>query len=976
MFRYDSWLARLGLASIRGRYLYAAVILSLLLLLAAAVGHHLVRDATHRSIGNTGEREQLRQGLRAISDQLWNSQSALQGYMIAPEPDAQASVLQCLDDARSGVAHLNASLAIADDPDHQARLARLDAKLQRLHREVARVMEVRGQAERLYPAIPIMRDTLLPAHSRFYTSAALALREAEEFSELPSQQEIHRVFAEAQHQWTMMIMSFRTWVSARFGIFAEAASSQEAESHNVAFYHEGVARRLARLAELERQGRLEFVQTESLAHMREASALWHQAFLEVKRIYLSPQWRTDLPLLQHVIRPLATDIWEDVRAFDKHLDAVAANDLGAVAVTADDLSRALWYIVILCLVAIALGFFLFEYTVSRPIAQVAQALKAEGAGVPGAPLPVTATIETRNLVEAFDHMRNQVNARQTRLETILDNAAEGILTFDERGCIQTFNDAAQRLFGYREDEIVGKDITTIIRADGAERREAYLDQFMRFEINRLIGHEGEVLGRDKDGVQFHAALKISAITLEGNKLYTGLVADISERKAMLQRLKDLAEHDALTGLYNRNYFESELERMVDRARQPGTKAGAVLYIDLDHFKYVNDTWGHAAGDRLLVEVAALLSRRARRSELIARFGGDEFTVLVYDTTPDVAHKVAEAFREQMTDYVFRQGAERVEVGCSIGVSMIGPDTRSAADALSQADVACHHAKREGRNRVRFYNPLDKADLASMSLDMGWSRRIRHAIQRGGLALSCQPVVSLATGKPAYYEVLVRMYDENGELIMPSGFFPSAERFGLAVDIDRWIIAEAIDNLALRRRQVPGLRYSLNLSGITLSDLGVVELVKAKLAEHALDAQALVFEVTETAAIADVARAQTFLEKLRAIGCHTALDDFGSGLSSFAYLQDLPVDCVKIDGRFVRNMAQNPVDQAMVKAMNEIAHALGKHTVAEFVEDAESLELLRAYGVDYAQGFYLGRPEIVTAVPASPSAASAASPSRA
>lgn len=551
----------------------------------------------------------------------------------------------------------------------------------------------------------------------------------------------------------------------------------------------------------------------------------------------------------------------------------------------------------------------------------------------------------------------ELQSRKKRLETILNNAAEGIITFDERGVIDSFNAAAETLFGYTEREIIGQTIALLIPSEMCQRRDSYLEHFMRTEIQRLVGHEGEVEGRHKDGAKFPMALKISEIDVDGHKLYTGLLADISERKALVEHLKNVAEHDGLTGLYDRGYFQEELERVVERTRRGGAVC-ALLYIDLDNFKYVNDTLGHAAGDRVLVEVAAILRRGARKSDLIARLGGDEFAVLLYNIGAETVQQTADSFREQMANYRLKQGKEQVDIGCSIGCSIITPETKSTVECLSQADVACHLAKRAGRNRVHIFKPADEVDLTNMSLDMGWARRIRDAIKENQFALACQPIVNIQSGEIDSYEVLIRMVDENYEMIMPNGFLPSAERFGLSVDIDKWVIANAIETLAQQRKEIPTLRYSINLSAQTLSDGTVADLILGKLHATGLVSSALTFEVTETVAIAGIGLAESFLRRLQEIGCQTALDDFGAGFSSFAYLKGLPVDYVKIDGHFVKNLAKNHVDQAMVKAMNEIAHALGKQTVAEFVEDEASLKILRELGVDFAQGYYLGRPDVV------------------
>lgn len=602
-----------------------------------------------------------------------------------------------------------------------------------------------------------------------------------------------------------------------------------------------------------------------------------------------------------------------------------------------------------------MGYFWIDHSARRPLVAIARALKAR-AGQHATALPHARTVELRECIAGFDEMSRALHSRQQRLETIIDNVAEGIITFDEHGVIEHVNKATELLFGYAAPEIIGKDIGVLIQSAIGEPRPDYAEHFMRTEMQRLIGHEGEVTGRHKDGSTFATALKVNTILLDGRDIYTGLVADISERKAMVKHLKAMAEHDGLTGLYNRTYFHQELERVVERARRTKNATCAILYIDLDNFKYVNDTLGHAAGDRLLIEVAGILHKRARKSDLISRFGGDEFTVLLYDITPDLAALAAESFRKKLANYHFRHDGEQVDIGCSIGVAAISSESASAEAVLSHADLACHLAKRNGRNQVHVFRPVDVADAANMSLDMGWSRRIKHAIEHDGFSLACQPIVNARSRRVEAYEVLIRMMDETNRLIMPSGFLSSAERFGLSIDIDRWVITNAIENLKRQRQSLPTLRYSINLSGQTLTSSAVCDLIEQKLRDTGVEAKALTFEVTETVAIADMAAAQTFLTRLRRMGCGTALDHFGSGMSSFAYLKDLPVDGVKIDGRFVKNLASNPVDQAMVKAMNDIAHALGKHTIAGLVENEESLRLLVQYGVDYAQGYHLGRPD--------------------
>jgi diguanylate cyclase (GGDEF)-like protein len=425
---------------------------------------------------------------------------------------------------------------------------------------------------------------------------------------------------------------------------------------------------------------------------------------------------------------------------------------------------------------------------------------------------------------------------------------------------------------------------------------------------------------------------------------------------MMQRLQHMADHDALTNLYNRAYFHSELERVVERAKHVHTASCALLYIDLDNFKYVNDTMGHAAGDQLLIEVAGLLRKRTRKGDMIARFGGDEFLVLLYDTQQLTAAEVAEAFRQQLSDYVFTQGGKRVDLACSVGIAMIGADTHSADDALAKADLACHLAKRQGRNQAYMFNPADEAKMSSMSADIGWSRRIREAIEHDRFTLVFQPIVETRSRKVIAREALIRMRDENEQLVMPAGFLPSAERFGLSTEIDKWVIRNAIRMLARQPSREQEICLSINLSAQTLTDSSICDLIGMQMSDYNLNPAQLMFEVTETVAISDLATAEAFLATLKDMGCKTALDDFGSGFTSFAYLKELPVDIIKMDGRYVKNMAEDPMDQAMVKSITDIVHVLGMRTVAEFVEDEACLKLLAGYGVDFAQGYYLGRPQ--------------------
>ncbi|MBT8116579.1 MAG: EAL domain-containing protein, partial [Gammaproteobacteria bacterium] len=679
------------------------------------------------------------------------------------------------------------------------------------------------------------------------------------------------------------------------------------------------------------------------------------------------------------------------------------------------------------------------------------------------------TDEIGFITQVLGKLSRQLNEQEAQMRAVVETAAEGIIVIDEHGTIDTFNTAAERLFGYhaaeirqqplrpllpqlfddrgqllatdREREIEGihksgervqiavrisklqegaRPLYTCLLADITERkamdkrlREAEtryrdlvetahdmvwsLDTDGRYTyVNRacssiygftpveMVGrhlhdfrspehppHDRDAirqLFRGQDSIQFETVhldnegkphfLEFSARSHKDPAGFvlriSGTTRDITEQKAFQHQLSYNAEHDPLTGLFNRNYFQEELERTVARVVRSGTTC-ALFYIDLDQFKYINDTLGHAAGDRLLVDIAALLSGHVRDGDLIARFGGDEFTLLLYSIDRTDVVRAAENFRTLCDNYIFNEHDKSWNVSASIGIAMIDGSSHSAEEILSHADLACNMAKQQGRNRINLYDPedLDKADMAA---DMGWATQVRAMLEHDRFQLAYQPIVSTLDGEVLDYEVLVRMICDDGQIILPGGFMPAAERFGLIHSVDRWIVRRAIEQLRDMHARGQLASFSINLSGKAFEDSTLLPMISELLASTGLDPSYVTFEITETAAIANLAAAEEFISALKDIGCQFALDDFGSGFSSFAYLKHLPVDKLKIDGAFVKGMAHSSVDQAMVESMNQVAHALGKETVAECVENEETLRILRDMGVDRAQGHFIGRPD--------------------
>jgi diguanylate cyclase (GGDEF)-like protein len=418
-------------------------------------------------------------------------------------------------------------------------------------------------------------------------------------------------------------------------------------------------------------------------------------------------------------------------------------------------------------------------------------------------------------------------------------------------------------------------------------------------------------------------------------------------------LRFLADHDSLTGLLNRRRFRAELDQYVSFNARYGGR-GAVMVIDIDGLKEVNDKLGHQAGDRLIRRVADVLRERVRATDLVARLSGDEFAVLMPQTDTAGALQLGEDLRAQVAEG-FSQSAETAPASISVGITMFGGQGETGSEAvLLAADQAMYRAKEEGRNRIMLFQaPGEKADSARRAQTT--SARIRDALTQNRLRLATQPIRSLADGEIERYELFLRMTGESGELLPAASFIEVAERSGMVQELDRWVVARALEMMAERERAGRPVSLHMNLSGASMTDLSVLEFIERRLDEGEADPSRCTFEITQTARVEDYETAAGFADRLSEFGCEVAIDDYGAGAGPFAYLKKVPFDVIKIDGTFVRDMSHNDADQLVVKAIVEIARGLGKRTIAEFVEDEDTTKLLREYGVDMAQGFHLGRP---------------------
>lgn len=442
---------------------------------------------------------------------------------------------------------------------------------------------------------------------------------------------------------------------------------------------------------------------------------------------------------------------------------------------------------------------------------------------------------------------------------------------------------------------------------------------------------------------------------EGNCTgHRGIATDVTHSHQLSKELEFRANHDVLTGLYNRLEFDRYVKAAVDKANETGSTS-ALLYIDLDQFKIVNDSVGHLAGDELLKTVADLIRSQVRKSDIVARLGGDEFGVLLDECTVSEAGRIANLIADIIREFTFTWDDQAFRVSTSIGVVAIRELTNSVTEIMSNADIACYAAKDAGRNRINYYEEQDEA-VRRQRTQIFQAAGIRDSLNNGRFRLFKQVVLPITAEETVLrFELLLRLLDNDNKVISPGAVIPAAERFGLMPSIDRWVLKTAFEKLHKLRAMHPGCIVSINLSGTTISDSSLPQYIESLTNSNSIEPGSICFEVTETALISNLNTATSTIKSVKELGHSFALDDFGSGMSSFAYLKHLPVDFLKIDGGFVKDIVQDETDYAVVAAINEVAHRLGIQTIAEYVESVSIFEKLIEIGVDYGQGFALGKP---------------------
>ena len=557
----------------------------------------------------------------------------------------------------------------------------------------------------------------------------------------------------------------------------------------------------------------------------------------------------------------------------------------------------------------------------------------------------------------------RVFEEKERAQVTLQSIGDGVITTDAQGCIDYINPVAQELIGWEMRSARGKPIAEIMTLINQNTRAAVDNP-----VTRCLS-EGRVITLAENSVLINRAgsevpIQDSAAPIRdriGNVIGSVMVFhDISKESRLFRQLSYQASHDALTGLINRSEFENCLISSLDSAHNNPDHSHALLYLDLDQFKVVNDTFGHIAGDELLRQIAELVKANIRSTDIVARLGGDEFGILLERCNKERAVEVAEAIRGAVEAHRFTWQESFTAARCSIGIVMLTQESPDVASVMSSADVACYSAKDMGRNQTHLYQD---SDASMRHAEMKWVSRITNAVEENRLELFYQPIIGIGKNNAnsrGHYELLLRMRDENGNIVNPDQFIPAAERYNLMSTLDRWVIHEALSQLADRNPEAKTAHFTLaiNLSGTSLSEDRFLDFVVEELQKQRLPEGAICFEITETAAISNLSRVIHFMQALKKLGCKFSLDDFGSGLSSFTYLKNLPVDYLKIDGQFIRNVAEDSVDESMVKAINEVGRAMGIETIAERVETKEVLDKLSELGVEYAQGYYIARPTSV------------------
>ena len=540
-------------------------------------------------------------------------------------------------------------------------------------------------------------------------------------------------------------------------------------------------------------------------------------------------------------------------------------------------------------------------------------------------------------------------------QVTLESIGDAVITTDDNGNINYLNPLAEQMTGWKFTQATGKPLIEVFDVATDNKSSDFFDVT---PDDKSLNSDNKAILINLEGESIDIDFSVKPIFDDSHINIGTAVAfrNVSKERELRRQLSFQACHDALTGLINRFEFEKRLDKLIDTSKN-NDKVHALFYLDLDEFKVVNDTCGHAAGDELLRQLSSMLHRQVRGRDTIARLGGDEFGILLENCEPGNSFKLATAILHAVQDFHFVWEGSTFKIGASIGVVEINRHSKDIADVMATADTACYSAKDSGRNRVHIAEEHEM-DIENRRGEMQWVSKIAKALEENHFVLYYQSIYQLDQSEKKSFgiELLIRMKNEDNELIPPGAFIPAAERYNLMSQIDKWVIDYAFKWLSENSLITDSLnKCAINLSGQSIGDDNFLSYIKSHLSYYDINPNKICFEITETAAISNLNKATDFISELKRLGCFFALDDFGSGLSSFAYLKNLPVDYIKIDGMFVRDIANDPIDQEMVRSITSIAIAMNKKTIAEFVENDEIKKILADMGVDYVQGYGIAKP---------------------
>lgn len=571
------------------------------------------------------------------------------------------------------------------------------------------------------------------------------------------------------------------------------------------------------------------------------------------------------------------------------------------------------------------------------------------------------------LRRAVQQAVDRLEVSEQRFEITLRSIGDAVTTTDAEGIVQWLNPVAQRMTGWGSHEARGKSLAQVFHIVHEEDRQpAESPAALCLQQGTVVEMADHTLLISHSGEEFGIKASASPIRREDGQILGAVLIfhDVTEQRRLSREMSYRATHDALTGLVNRSEFEVRLRRVLESTHE-GSSVHALLYIDLDQFKLVNDACGHSVGDLLLQQVSRLLSESIRTRDTFARLGGDEFGMILEHCSTDQAQRASQQICDRMEGFRFHHNGRRFRVGASIGLVPIDSRWHDTAAILQAADTACYAAKDAGRNRVHTWFESDHS-MRQRHGEMQWATHLEQALDESRFLLHGQRICSLGddAGQGLRFEVLLRLVEPDGSLTAPGAFLPAAERFYLASRIDRWVVRQVLTWLDSLPASTAIDTLTVNLSGQSIGDRTFHGFAVDALSKARSDIRRLCFEITETAAITNLADAMVFIQRMQRLGVRIALDDFGVGVSSFGYLRTLPVDYLKIDGRFIQGLIDNPLDRVTVQCFHEVARVVGVKTVAEFVEGEEVLEALREIGIDYAQGYLIHQPEPLGALVAS------------